>query len=53
MSLSANDDTQKGLGRWTILSIVASIGSALAVIFGLMLCLLYIVRCIKRNKRQK
>ena len=49
MSLSPTDDIQRGLGRWTILSIAVSVGSAIAV----MLSLLYIVRSIKRNKKQK
>ena len=53
MSLSATDDAHEGLSRWTILSIAILVGSVLAVIFGLVLSALYIVRTIKRNKNKK
>ena len=53
MSLSATDNAHGGLGRWAILSIIILVGSALAVIFGLVLWVLYIVRTRKRNKNQK
>ena len=53
ISLSATNDAQGGIGKDTIILIAILVGSALVIIIVLDLLVLYIMRTIKRNKKQK